>query len=242
MAGDLTRLEMQTEVLDNLTQSAVMTTANDVTLATMAQRWLNRAQNRIARVHNLIWREETSATVASQQSYSFPTYLRSVQSLRLEDGQNSRRLTCVMPSKFDSIYPKPSTQTTGKPDIYIPYENTNTFELFRIPDAAYVIRLRCSFFPTPLTTDTQKSDFTYLDDVIISYATMYGYQWLQEMNDSKFWRSVGNDELKEQIRAEVSKFPDWAPMSEGFTAMESGYIGEYYNNPFVMTDPSGYLT
>jgi hypothetical protein len=147
MAGDLTRLEMQTEVLDNLTQSAVMTTANDVTLAEMAQRWLNRAQTRIARMHNLLWDEQVVSTVASQQRYSFPALLRSVQSIRLEDGMNSRKLTCVMPSAFDSYYPKPDVETTGKPSIYVPYENTGTFELFRIPDASYVVRLRCSLYP-----------------------------------------------------------------------------------------------
>jgi hypothetical protein len=241
MAGTLTRLQMQTEVLDNLTQSAVMTTANNVTLADMANRWLDRAQNRIARMHNLIWAEYTTSTVASQKSYSFPDRMRSVKSMRLEDGLDSVKLTCVMPSKFDLYMPKPNEQTEDKPTLYVPYENTNTFELFRIPDTAYTLRIRSSFWPTPLATDGQTSDFTYLDDVIIAYATMYGYQWLQEMNDSKFWKAVGNDELKAQISAEIAKFPDWVPISEGFSAGDTLVSGEYYNNPFVMSSPNGYL-
>jgi hypothetical protein len=146
-----------------------------------------------------------------------------------------------MPSKFDAWYPKPDVQTTGRPTTYIPFENTNTFELFRIPDAAYVIRLRGSFWPTILTTTSQTSDFTYLDDVLIAYATMYGYQYLQEMNDSKFWKGIGNDELAAQIKAEVSKFPDWVQVREGFSAGSMGYIGEYYNDPFVVTSPDAYL-
>jgi hypothetical protein len=241
MAGELTRLEMQTEVLDNLTQSGVMTTANNVTLATMANRWINRAQNRIARMHNLIWREQTSATVASQKAYSFDSSMRSIISLRLEDGMDSRKLTLVMPSKFDLYYPKPDEHTEGASCIYVPFENTNTFELFPIPDTAYVLRLRGSFWPTSLTTDTSTSDYTYLDDVIIAYATMYGYQWLQEMNDAKFWKAVGNDELKAQINAELSKFPDWVMKSEGFSAGDEVFIGEYYNDPFVRSNPNGYL-
>lgn len=242
MAGDLTLLEMRTEVLDNLTQTGTMVTANDVTLATMADRWVNRAQVRIARMHSLLWNEYTCSTIASQQRYSFPDYLRSIQSIRLEDGLNSLKLTCVMPSKFDAMFPKPSSQTIARPNIYVPYENTNTFELFPIADAAYTIRIRCSLYPTPLTTTSQKSDYTYLDDVIISYATMYGYQWLQEMNDSKFWKAVGNDELAAQLKAEMSKFPDWVQVREGFSAGDTaGYIGEYYNNPFVLSDPNAYL-
>lgn len=242
MAGTLTLLEMRSEVLDNLTQQGTMTTANNVTLATMADRWLNRAQTRIARMHDLIWTEQTSATVTSQQRYSFDSKLRSVHSLKLEDGLNSRKLELVMPPAFDKMMPKPDTQTTGKPTIYVPYANTNTFELFKIPDAAYVLRIRCSLWPTPLTTTSQTSDYTYLDDVLIAYATMYGYQWLQEMNDSKFWKAIGNDELAAQIKAEVSRFPDWAKLRDGFTAGASTYIGEYYNDPFVQSNPNAYLS
>lgn len=241
MAGILTLDEMSAEVLDNLTQQGSMTTANNVTLSTMATRWLNRAQIRVARMHDLIWVEQTSSTTASQQRYAFDTKLRSVHSLRLEDGTDSRRLTLVMPGKMDSLFPKPDEQTTGTPTIYTPFENTNTFELFKIPDATYTIRIRCSLWPTTLSTGTQVSDFTYLDDVLIAYATMYGYQWLQEMNDSKFWKGVGNDELKAQINAEVSRFPDWVQVREGFSGGMTTYVGEYYNDPFVLRSPSPYL-
>lgn len=239
MAGTLTHLEMRTEVLDNLTQDASATTANGVSLSTMATRWLNRAQLRIARKHNLIWEEQTSATVHAQKSYNFDSNLRSVSTFRIEDGTNSRKLVCVMPTKFDQLYPKPDNEAEGLPTIYVPFENTNTFELFKIPDAAYVLRLRCSMWPTNLTGDSQYADYTFLDDVIIAYATMYGYQWLQEMNDAKFWRSVGDDELRSQLIAEVSKFPDWAPVSEGFTAQGASYIGEYWNDPFVTSSATG---
>lgn len=241
MAGTLTLAEMRTEVLDNLTQEGIMTTANGVTLSTMADRWINRAQNRIARMHNLIWTEQTTSTAASQQRYAFDSKMRSIQSLRLEDGMNSLKLTLVMPSRIDSAIPKPDEHTEDRPAFYIPYENTNTFELFPIPDAIYTLRIRCSLWPTALSADGDRSDYTYLDDVIIAYATMYGYQWLQEMNDSKFWKAIGNDELKAQINAEVSKFPDWVMIREGFSAGASGFIGEYYNNPFVVNDPNSYL-
>jgi len=241
MAGVLTLTQMSAEVLDNLTQQGAMTTANNVTLSEMATRWLNRAQIRVARMHDLIWTEQTSASVADQQRYSFDSRLRSVQSMRLEDGTNSRRLTLVIPSKLDSYFPKPDTQTTGKSSIYVPFENTNTFELFPIPDAAYVLRIRCSLYPTTLTTASQTSDYNYLDDVLIAYATMYGYQWLQEMNDSKFWKAIGDGELKAQIAAEVSRFPDWVQTREGFTAGSTGYIGEYYKDPLIMSNPNSYL-
>ena len=242
MAGTLTLSEMSSEVLDNLTQQGTMTTANGVTLSTMATRWLNRAQNRVARMHNLIWKEQTTPTVASQKSYTFDPLLRSITSYRVEDGMNSRKLTLVIPSKMDLVYPKPDVYMTGRPNVYVPFENTGTFELFPIPDKIYTTRLRGSFYPTPLSTASQTSDFTYLDDVLIAFATMYGYQWLQEMNDSKFWKSIGNDELKAQIGAEVSKFPDWVQVKEGFSVgSANGYIGEYYANPFVVSDPNSYL-
>lgn len=238
MAGTLTQTQLVAEVLDNLTKRTTATTISGSTLSTMAIRWLNRAQLRVARRYNLLFRIATATTVASQQSYSFPGSLRSVFSVRLEDGNDSVKLGICMPWEFDAVVPKPSTQTTGRPDLYIPYKTTNTFELFRIPNAAYTMRIRHSFWPTDFSSASQTSDYTYMDDVLIAFATMYGWQWLQEYKDRDAWLKFGEEELAGAIKAEKDSYPDWAPVAKGY-GPTSPPLGEYYNNPFVITDPNG---
>lgn len=236
MAGILTRTLLVDEVLDNLTKRSTATTVSAKTLSTMAVRWLDRAQYRIARRHSLLFRIATAATVTSQQSYSFPSNIRSLYSIRLEDGNDSVKLGIVMPWEFDSLVPKPNTQSTGRPDWYIPYKASNTFELFRIPDAAYTMRMRYSFWPTELTSDAQTSDYSYMDDVLVAFATMYGWQWMQEYKDRDAWLKFAEEELAGAIKAEIDAFPDWMPVGRGYSATEPP-LGEYHNNPFIMRDP-----
>lgn len=234
MAGELTRSEMVDEVLDNLTKSSAGQTKSGKTLATMAIRWLNRAQLAIARTEDFLFRISTTSTVADQQSYTFPTDIRSLYTLRLEDGLSSRKLTLVMPQEMDRLAPKPDEETTGIPTFYVPYKTTNTFELYRIPDASYTMRLRHSFWPAALESDSQTSDYTYMDDVITAYATSFGWAWLQEYGDMREWQKIAAQAFIEARNAARDAFPDWVAVGRGFSSEESVVpIGEYYNNPFI---------
>lgn len=236
MAGELTRAQMVNEVLDNVAKSSTAPTKSGLTLTTMVIRYLNRAQLKIARNQDLLFAVATATTVASQQSYALPTNLRSLYTLRLENGLQSVKLNVAMPWEFDALVAKPNETTVRQPQWYIPYKSTNVFELFPIPDAGYVMRLRYSYWPTTLTTDAQTSDFKYMDDVLIQYATGHLFYFLQEYDDSKRWFELANDSFKGAIEVEKNFLPDWAPKGKGFTTNAPRSVGEYYNDPLVIND------
>lgn len=237
MAGVSTRLEMVTEVLDNLARSLSGLTRNQTTYADRCVVWLNRAQLWIARKESLLFDIATASTVADQKDYTFPSNVRAVFSLRLENGIDSVKLEPLMPWEFDRLSPNPSAEsTTGRPSLYIPYGNTNTFELYRIPDQAYTLRIRYSYWPTTLSSSGQTSDFTYMDDVLVAKACEYGFSWLQELRDAREWRDRANRALAEALEAERDNYPDWEPVGRGFDSQGSEPLGEYYNNPFVIRD------
>lgn len=234
MAGTLTRLQMSTEVLDNLSRSSSGITRNQATLATRVVTWLDRASLKVARQEDLLFSIATATTIADQKDYAMPDNIRALFSIRVENGLNSRKLECAMPRDFDLKAPKPNEITSFVPSIYVPYKTTNTFELFPIPDQAYILRLRYSFWPGRLATDASLSDYSYMDDVLIYYATSEGFKWLQELKDADFWQKRGDEALAAAIRAERDAFPDWEPVLEGFSLTSRGVMGEYWNNPFII--------
>lgn len=239
MAGTLTRLQMANEVLDNMGRASTAATRSGSTLASRAVTWLDRASLRIARKESLLFTEATASTVADQKTYALPSNLRQLISIRLENGNNSRKLNCLMPREFDRMYPKPDQETTAAPDWYVWVKNTLTFELFRIPDAVYTMRLRYGYWPSLLSTDASTSDFTHMDDVLIYLATADGFRWLQELVDASSWHKRGMDALEDALKAERDLIPDWAPQAAGFTTSPPYPIGDYWNEPFAIRDPGG---
>ena len=238
MAGILTRTQMVTEVLDNLSRSTSGQTRNAVTLSTRAVTWLDRAQVWISRETArqgifLLTSIATASTVASQKDYAFPFDVLAVFSMRYEDGNNSVKVKPIMPWEFDDLVPRPASLATGQPNWYVPYKSTNTFELFPIPNAVKTLRLRLAYWPSTLGADSEVSDFSYADDVLIAKATEYGFRWLQEIPDASAWKKQAEEELDRVIMAERGKYPDWEPVARGFTASSAPLLGEYYNDPFV---------
>lgn len=236
MSGTYTGEQLSLMVLDNLGRAASAITRSGVTMSDMAYRWLNFAQLRIARKEDLLFDERTAYTVADRQRYLFPSDIRSIYSLRVEDGLSSKKLICEMPSTMDKYVPKPDESTTGLPDYYIPFHTSKSFELYRIADAAYILRLRLSYWPAAITSSTY-SDYTNFDDILVGYATELGFRYLQEWEDSTLWRDATNLDLAEAINAERSLTPDWEPDYLGFTSSPPNSVGEYYNDPLQRSQP-----
>jgi hypothetical protein len=230
---------MATEVLDNLGRRGDATVQSGMALSTLAARWLNRAQNDLARMYDMLFYTSTTLTTSAVSSYVFPTGMRALYTLRVEDGLSSRKLECVMPWEMDSLVPKPNESTLRRPDIYTPYGTS--FELYSIPNTVYTLRFRCSGWPTPLAADASTSDYhTFAidaDDVLVSLATTYGYRYLQEATDASEWQKRSNEMAQRIYIANRNRFPDWAPAGRGFVAGLSYRAGEYYNDPFIRVDP-----
>lgn len=235
MAGVLTRTQLENEALDNVAKSGVLALQSGTTLSTRMTTWVNRSQLWIARKADLLQYTATASTVASQLTYALPNNFRKIFSLRLQDGQESRKIKCIMPWEFDRNVPQPTNQTTQRSWFYVPYKDTQTFELFPIPDAAYTLKLRYSLYPSDFTAANAVSQYTNCDDAIIAYATMFAFRWLQELKDAASWEKFGNDIIEQVIETndESEQYPDWAPSGEGFTINDQYYTGDYYNNPFI---------
>ncbi len=239
MAGTQTRLQMQNEITDNLAKSGSLALQSGTLLSSRIVDYLNRAQLLIARQKDYLQATATASTVVDQQTYTFPTKFRSIYDIRLglsSTDVNSRKLICVMPEKMDEQIPAPGAYTSQIPWFYVPYLQTQTFELFPIPGDTYVMRLRYSYFPTTLSTDAQLSDYTDLDDALVAFGTMYGFRWMQELKDAAYWEQTGNNIITQYDKMIQEQYPDWAPYSEGFSVSGGGYTGEYWNNPFVRQD------
>lgn len=234
----LTRLQMVNEVLDNLSRTGTSITRSGTTLADRVVIWLNRAQTYIFRDYDMLFSRSTTSTVASQQTYSFPSNVNSIYSITIQNGTNSWKLTCVMPWEFDRKVANPSSDSTAQPVWYIPFKTTGEFELYPIPDAVYTLNLRYSVIPTALATDSSITDYSVLgidvDDVLIKYATSEGYKWLQELVDSAKWEADARSSIKKVYDNVVDTYPDWTPIGNGFRENSNLSItGEYWNNPFI---------
>lgn len=239
MAGTLTRLQMVNTVLDNIGRSSSLTLRSGTALTARIVTWLDWAQIKVSRQFNFLFNTATASTVASQDCYSLPSNFNTIYTIRLEDGLQSTKLTLVMPWDFDRIVPKADSLPTGRPYYYIPFKESGNFTIFPIPDAVYTMRIRYAYAPAALSTDNQTSDFTDLDDILVYYATSEGFKWLQEIKDAAYWAARGDEALKDAIYNVQDTFPDWQPVSHGFNSYSTRIVGEYYNNPFIGSDPGG---
>lgn len=235
MAGILTRAEIETEALDNIAKGGALTMQSGTVLSSRMTNWVNRSQLWVSRRADLLQYIWSTATVAGQQFYAFPSNLRQVFGMKLEDGLNSRKLTCMMPWEYDRKVPLPSSITQLRSWFYIPYKQSGQFELFPIPDAVYTLRLRGSLYPNDFTSATAVTQFTGCDDALIAYATSMGFRWLQESKDAADWERQGNEivALVKENAADDTTFVDWEPASEGFSSTDTEFTGQYYSNPFI---------
>ena len=235
MAANLTFLSMQQEVLDNVAKSGSLNLQSGANLQVRVQTWINRAQLWLSRKVDLLNYDLTTATVAGQQTYAFPSTLRRSYTMRLIDGLNSRRLACTMPWEMDRKVPYAPALTQARSWFYIPFKETLTFQLFPIPDNVYGLELRCSLYPNDLVNPTDLSQYTDCDDAIIAYATMFAFRWLQETKDAEFWEEAGNEMVKmiKENADEAHRYVDWSPTPEGFSSHDIDFSGDYFNNPFI---------
>ncbi len=203
--------------------------------------WLNWAQELIASWHTYeeMKKNYTGRTVEGQKRYGFPTRMKDIHSLVLDTGgADSRKLIYVPAREYDLRVPRPEQSNKGKPHYYVDY-GVN-FELYRVPDAAYTLRLRCSVFPADLSSDDSTSQLLRKDALICSVATMLGFLSLREVEDATYWK---NEFVTMWYRASLEadhSAEDWNPMARGFDSRlthGTGTIADFYANPLIRSTP-----
>lgn len=148
---------------------------------------LEWAQQEVAARHTFkeMVTADTFATVDGTKSYAHPTSTKEILSLVVRDGTASRKLIAVPYREFDRVVPYPEARVEGKPQWYVNY--AGYLELYPIPDDAYTVDRRYSFFPTAFSEDASESDLTNKDQLIIAIATRMSFVALRELEDASAW-------------------------------------------------------
>ena len=203
-------------------------------------RWLNWAKDYVADLHTYeeMRKKYTTQTVASQVSYGFPTRMKDIYSMTFQDGASSRKLTYVPGRQFDRVVPRPEVVSTGRSQWYVDY-GVN-FELYRIPDTAYRLNLRCSIYPADFADDDATCDLLRKDALICAIATTFGFWSLRELEDATYWGQQVVPPLYEASLTSDHSGEDWQPIARGFTAHAPTLAGNWWTNPFTGRNVPGY--
>jgi len=203
-------------------------------------RWINWAQGYLADLHTYEEMREiySGSTIDGTARYGFPTGMKDVYSMTLQDGASSRILEYINPRHFDNNIPRPATYAEGKSDAYVDY-GTN-FQLFPIPDDAYSLILRCSIYPTDFETDgtDDAEEMTLLrkDALIVAMTTTFGFWMLKEIDDAAYWGANLVPSLFDASLATDHSAEDWKPIARGFIAHATKVApltGQWWTNPFT---------
>ena len=200
-------------------------------------RWVNWAQGYLADLHTYEEMREiySGSTIDGTARYGFPSQMKDVYSMTLQDGASSRVLTYVRARDFDTNIPRPATYSENRSSMYVDY-GTN-FQLFAIPDAAYSLVLRCSIYPEDFETDgtDDSEELTLLrkDALVVAMTTTFGFWMLKEVEDAAYWGAnlvpaLFDASLKTDHSAE-----DWVPVARGFQAKVAPLTGQWWTNPFT---------
>jgi len=214
---------------------------SDLTDATIT-RWVNTAQERIARVHN--WRELRQTTditlgftgvAATDKVLDFNALLgtnfRAVHNFVIEDGAESLKLERLGPDQFDEIIPLPEYFATGRPTIYTVWTKTETL-LHKVPDEAYTARIRWHKWPTALSSGSDVTDFDRKDDLILHLTLSFAFALYRAEESAMKHFGIYQSILKESIGEDANN-PDLQVVRPNFLVKGGRVMGsEYWNDPF----------
>jgi hypothetical protein len=203
--------------LDNASRLGTTTTKSGTTLSDFGIDVLNRTMNKMSRKHD--FREHrkiySASTVDGTKNYALPTGYKTIYDLRLIDGSQSRKLEHAQGQSYDENAPYPENNSEGHPIFYIPYGNT--FDLQPIPDAAYVMYIKCTIWPTTITATTDSVGYdSDKDDLLVYGMTEELFGLLQMHEDSAVWNAKFKLALDDAIDVD-GKYPDWNPVARGFS-------------------------
>ena len=216
----MNRTQFVTEICDVVGKRITASAVSGTTLESRVQKYLNWAQARIARFysfHELNVLKTTCATVDGVKRYPLTagtsnlglTRPKDISSIRLIDGEYSRKLIRWSTRKFDTKYPRPENFATGRPSLYM--RDGDNIEFFKVPGDAYTLYIRYPQWAVDLTSDTQVSDFKDKDQLIITAGVFETYFALEEYGDAKIWYARFLGQLTDAVRA--SGDIDWEPQA-----------------------------
>lgn len=218
----LNREQLRDEVRLNIKRPA--TGLSDASL----NRYINWAQDEVSDRFTFeeMRRAFVGETVEGERFYGYPARMKDIYTLVLEDTEDSRKLVYYNARSFDRDAPYPEG-LDGTPLWYIDY-GTN-FELYKVPDDAYSLILRCSVYPEELDDDDTESGLVRKDQLIIAFATAAGFRAIAEEEKVLFWEGQAARMLDRAKETDHSG-EDWVPIARGFSTSR---VVLDHTNPWV---------
>jgi len=198
------------------------------------ERWVNWAQGYLSDLHTykeMRKSDATSFTTDGDNSLAWPTRMKDLYSITVQDGSRSRKLIYVKARDFDTIIPRAAIYSEGLPEWYVDFGST--FELFPIPDAKYFLNRRWSQHPIDLTVGVA-SPLLRKDALITAMATVFGFYTLREIEDAGYWGGEIVPALYEASLTGDHSGEDWVPVARGFKIGNTTSLsGQWWLNPFT---------
>lgn len=227
--GTLTLAELKVEVKAGL--------MNRSDLDSRLGRFLNLAQQRLARAHDFDEMEVISRTTLQNTGSDTDRFLQMPQlrecfSIVIIDGSQSRKLVGRTAQYMDRMMPKPEYWSRNYPIDYCVWGNY--VEWFPLPHKALETRMRWTAWPLDLTLDNDKSQFNQKDELLIEYAVAYAYRSLGKEEDAAKHESFAKQLLKDAAEAD-RQHPDRiiTPGLSDIQAQGRSSPADPWNDPFV---------
>lgn len=203
--------------------------------------YVNWAQIAVARIHTFSYMrmESTASTVASVETYTFPTNIKSFHSLRVQTAGKERKLLNKIAMVKDSTVPFPSNESEGTPVYYTPWGRN--FELEPVPDAVVTLSLRWETWPADMATgDT--SNLKFMDDVLCNYASWWVSLAANLEKDIRRFKAEFKDGLSQVIKVDTidtggEEDIRAEPYVGGNLILEPGETNEYWKKASFLRSP-----
>jgi hypothetical protein len=223
-----------TELKDEITRAL----GNRTDMADRLTRFLNLAQQRIARIHDFEELQQITdstfvitANATTDKKLSFAN-LREIHSFRVLNDSESIKLKQVSTRLWDKTIPQPEYFSRGVPSHYTIWQRTA--EMWKVPDQAYDYQIRWTSWPTDFSdaSPSAVSDYNLKDELLIQLSSAYAFDSLSKTVEAdRKYKNVGA--LMQEALLMDAKEPDleFAPSKEVFKDFGNP---EYWRDPFVL--------
>jgi hypothetical protein len=216
--------------------TAIVGNRTDLTLPRLITA-LNKAQDRIAQEHDFRVMQQYIETQtnytgvpAADKFLPYSSSWKSIHSIVLQFGTDSRKLKQIPWRKFDRLYPSPESVAAYIPLMYSDWNQKLIF--MPVPNAVYPLQVRVTLLPnaysgaTPLSTTSQ---FNGCDEVLLDFAAGYLWRGFGRYDKAQAFDASGLQKLQKAIKADNDR-PD---LDTAGSAGDDQYMGQYWANPFI---------
>jgi hypothetical protein len=215
-------------------------------LDTRLTRFLNLAQQRLARLNDFDEMEQISVSVFPYTPAVTDKYLelpgvREVYSFKHIEGTFSHKLTQLTQRMWNRVIPAPQEYMRDRPRQYCIW--ANTLILYPLANKA---NMPCELWWTKWPTDfndsvlTAVSEYIHKDEILVELALVYAYNSLAKIEDADFhWNRV-RPLLLEAVQTDMERPDIEVRPGPSLEQLSNQLPTEYWNDPFIRSGSAQY--